>query len=115
MREEGEIVCAQAKTSQTRLLPGCKIETNSNRRWIFFRGVFRSQREHITAARQTEQKGVCCLFPGVGREAWGCLCSCPGWLGPPRRPSLLLGWLVSPSAVQGEGAAVPAWLPLTGL
>lgn len=116
VREEGEIVCAQAKTSQTRLLPGCKIETDSNRRWIFFRGVLRSQTEHITAAWKTEQKWVCCLFPRVGREAWGCLCYCPGWLGSPpaAHRSYGAGWYL-PRRCRGEGAAVPVWLPFPGL
>lgn len=109
VREEGEIVCAQAKTSQTRLLPGCEIQTDSNRRWTLFGGVFRSRRERAAAARETEQKGVCCLLAGVGREERGCLYSCPGCLGVPLLLPIALsrwaGWFTSLGGDRAKGPA----------
>lgn len=51
-RGRGNSVRTGQKSSQTRLLPGCKIRTDSNRRWILFRGVFRNRRESVTAAQK---------------------------------------------------------------
>lgn len=51
-RGRGNSVRTGQKSSQTRLLPGCKIQTDSNRRWILFQGVFRNRRESITAAQK---------------------------------------------------------------
>lgn len=117
VREEGEIVCAEAKTSQTRLLPGCKIQTDSNRRWILFGGVFRSRRKRVAAAGKTEQKGVRCLFPGGGGRKGGAATPAPGGRDPLPLPIALSprAGCSLPRRGQGEGAVAPVWLLFSGL
>lgn len=121
MREEGEIVCAEAQTSQTRLLPGCKIRTDSNRQWIL-PGVFVGSEERALwqLGRQHRRGFAACCRVGWGGNGGPLLLPqlalflrvFPGWLGSPSEVMQIRGCLQTVGAALCAGKSLPALAPL---
>lgn len=73
----------------------------------FYLGLLLGAEERaLRRLRKIEQKGVCCIFPGMGWEERDCLHPPPA----PLAPSGRAGWYLLPMG-QGEGAAARLLFP----